>query len=83
MSIDQWWIAIFGPTAIFLSMSPRPEVARFGPVLGMISQPAWYIASIAAEQWGILFLSVLYTMSWCRGLYTHWGPTVVRWWKGC
>lgn len=72
--IGQLWIALFGVSAIWLSMSPEPKTARWGCVCGMASQPAWFYETWIAEQWGIFALSFLYLLSRMRGIKTHWWP---------
>lgn len=70
--IGQIWIAFFGVSAVWLSMSPNPNTARWGCVCGMISQPAWFYETYMAEQWGIFALCWCYAVSWARGIKTHW-----------
>jgi hypothetical protein len=41
-------------------------------VFGLIGQPFWFWAAIAAEQWGVLAVSVLYAIAWARGFYAFW-----------
>lgn len=72
MDWSQWWISVFGVAAIFL-VNVKPEhIRRWGPVMGIISQPAWFYATWKAEQWGIFALSAFYAYSWCMGVYNGW-----------
>lgn len=76
----QWWIGIFGVSAVFLVNTHNERVRRWGPIMGMISQPAWFYAAWAAEQWGILLLCSFYTYSWAMGVYNGWvRPNLQRW----
>lgn len=70
--IPQVGIAIFGVSAVFLVNQRERRVRRWGPICGMIGQPFWIWSSIAAEQWGILALTVLYTYSWGCGIRNNW-----------
>ena len=64
-TISQIGVAIFGITAIILVSKKN----KWGFVLGLLSQPFWYITSFINEQWGIFFLSIVYTGSWILGIY--------------
>lgn len=70
--IAQIFIAVFGVAAVWLSQDTRRSVQRWASVFGLASQPFWYCAAIETQQWGILFLSVVYTVAWCKGFYTFW-----------
>ena len=72
MTLDQIAIAIFGTIAAWLSQSRDNSARRWAPVMGMIGQPFWFYAAWLADQWGILAVSVLYTLAWMRGLWVHW-----------
>jgi hypothetical protein len=72
MSYEQIFIAILGVTAIWLSQDPRQEWRRFGCLFGLAGQPFWFIATIKAEQWGIVVLCAFYTFAWGRGVWTNW-----------
>lgn len=63
--ISQIGIAIFGVTAIILVAKKN----KWGFVLGLISQPFWYITSFINKQWGVFFVSIIYTFSWALGIY--------------
>jgi hypothetical protein len=75
LPFDQIGIVLFGMTAVWLVNDHRPEVARWGPVLGLISQPFWYWTSLAHHQWGIAVCSLVYTWSWYRGVRNKWRKT--------
>ncbi|MCX6726185.1 MAG: nicotinamide mononucleotide transporter [Candidatus Shapirobacteria bacterium] len=63
--IAQIGISIFGVAAIILVAKKN----KWGFVLGLISQPFWYITSFVNKQWGIFFLTIVYTGSWILGIY--------------
>ena len=68
MSIDQFFIMIFGCSAIWL-VSRKEDYRKWGYLIGLISQPFWFYSSYKAEQYGIFFLSLFYTYSWTQGVY--------------
>jgi hypothetical protein len=72
LSIDQAVIAVFGVAAVWLSQDSREKFRRWAPVCGLISQSAWLYASYTAQQWGVLALTVLYTVAWANGMRTYW-----------
>jgi len=63
--ISQVGITIFGIMAIILVAKKN----KWGFVFGLISQPFWFMTAYLNKQWGVLFLSVVYTFSWCLGIY--------------
>lgn len=70
--IDQIGIAVCGVSAVFLSQDKRESWRRWACVFGLAGQPFWFLATLHAEQWGIMALTVLYTYSWLRGVRTYW-----------
>src|SRR3546814_9387313 len=64
-------------TAVFLSMDGRESRRRWAPVLGLLGQPGWFVAAVHAHQLGVLLVAVLYTLAWCRGLWTYWRPSAI------
>lgn len=70
--IAQLFIALFGVSAIFLSQSPNGRARKYACLLGLAGQPAWFYATISAEQWGMVALCCFYTVAWGRGVKTHW-----------
>ncbi|MFV0662732.1 hypothetical protein [Denitromonas sp.] len=71
--IAQLGIAIFGVLAVWLAQDARIERRRWAPVFGLIGQPFWVWMAWTAQQWGVLLLCALYTVSWARGL-RMWRP---------
>jgi hypothetical protein len=70
--IEQIGIALTGVIAIFLSQSKHVSLQRYACFFGLAAQPFWFYAAWTAQQWGILFMGVLYTAAWGKGLWTHW-----------
>lgn len=71
-TISQVGITIFGCSAIWLVGRRDQKLRRWGYVAGLCSQPFWFYTTIAAEQWGIVALSIWYTYAWASGLYNNW-----------
>jgi hypothetical protein len=63
--ISQAAIFILGTSAIILIAKKN----KWGFVAGFLSQPFWYITAYTNEQWGIFFVSFVYTISWSFGIY--------------
>jgi hypothetical protein len=69
---SQLMIAIFGVAAVNLSQSDRHEHQKWAGIFGLIGQPFWFYAAYTSQQWGIFFLSFLYTVAWGKGVYRFW-----------
>ena len=67
----QIWIIILGGSAIWF-VSRLEDWRKWGYVLGLLSQPAWFYTALVNKQWGILLLSVWYTYAWGSGVYNFW-----------
>ncbi len=63
--ISQIGLTIFGVAAIFLVAKKN----KWGFVVGLFSQPFFFITSVINKQWGLFILSILYTFSWMFGIY--------------
>jgi nicotinamide riboside transporter PnuC len=63
--ISQIGITFFGVIAVILVAKKN----KWGFVFGLLSQPFWFITSYLNQQWGIFFLSIVYTLSWLFGIY--------------
>jgi nicotinamide riboside transporter PnuC len=64
-AILQTMIFVLGVGAIILISKKN----KWGFVLGLLSQPFWIITSYNSDQWGIFFLSLVYTVTWGFGIY--------------
>lgn len=67
MSLDQWIILIFGPSALGFSFTEKYRY--WGPVSGMIGQGAWWVTLVNHAQWGAVIASVAYQAAWIYGLW--------------
>jgi hypothetical protein len=66
--IAQIGIAVFGVLAVWLSQDEHTARRRWAPVFGLLGQPFWVWMAWSGQQWGVLILCALYTVSWARGL---------------
>lgn len=70
--MEQIGIAIFGVVAVWLSQDANASRRKYAPIFGLCSQPFWFYTAYINQQWGVLFLSLLYTVSWIKGIHTYW-----------
>jgi nicotinamide riboside transporter PnuC len=63
--IVQIAIFILGASAIILVARKN----KWGFVIGLLSQPFWFITSYQNQQWGIFLVGIIYTISWIYGIY--------------
>lgn len=77
LQLDQVAIAILSAAAIVLLTEPG-AIARWGFVVGLISQPFWICATWRARQTGMFVVSVLYLPIWIRGILIHF-PELRAW----
>lgn len=70
--ITQIIIAFTGIVAICLTQTPGKDLQRWACIFGLAGQPFWFIAALDAEQVGVLFVSVFYSIAWCYGFWEHW-----------
>lgn len=63
--IAQIGVSIFGIAAIVLVFRKN----KWGFLFGLLSQPFWFITSFVNKQWGVFFLTIIYTFSWAYGIY--------------
>lgn len=69
---SQFYIAIFGVTAVALSQSEHQARRKWAGIFGLVGQLFWFHAAYTGEQWGIFILCFLYTIAWSKGVYTTW-----------
>ena len=72
ISIQDLGIMVFGVTAIWLSQDRDEKFRKWASVFGLLGQPFWFYSSFTSEQWGIFFLSFLYSWSWFKGFKLYW-----------
>lgn len=68
----QFGIALFGVSAIWMSQHNDREIRKWACISGLCAQPFWLYTTVVASQWGIVFMTVFYTLAWWRGVKTYW-----------
>lgn len=58
--------------ATWCSQDSRVQVQKWAPIFGLLAQPLWLYTSLVNSQWGILFLTFVFTYIWFKGLRNHW-----------
>ncbi len=64
--ISQIGIFTFGVVAIFLIAIKN----KWGFVIGLLSQPFWFMTAWINDQWAVFLLSIIYMFNWGLGIYT-------------
>lgn len=72
LPVDQIGIALTGTVAVFLTQSVHEHRRRYACLFGMLGQPFWFWSAIEAAQWGVTFVTFLYTAAWMKGVWVHW-----------
>ena len=67
----QYGVLFFGPAAIWV-VGWKGKRRRWGYILGLASQPFWFITLYHNEQWPIFIVAFIYTYSWCSVIWNHW-----------
>jgi hypothetical protein len=70
--VAQALIAVTGLTAAWLSNSPRFKARRWACVISLIGQPAWLYTAWQSQQWGVILVTIGYTVAFIRGVHTYW-----------
>lgn len=71
--MTQLAIALFGLTALLFAMGNHPGRRKWAPVIGLLGQPFWFIATIPTAQWGMVALCCAYSLVYIRGIFMQWG----------
>ena len=71
-TIAQALIFVFGCAAIFMVALPATNPwQKWGYVVGLLSQPAWFYTSIFHGQIGVFLVSCIFTGSWIFGIWVR------------
>lgn len=73
--MTQLALAFFGLTALYMATGSNPRARRWAPVVGLAGQPFWVAFSMGAEAWGLLALSLAYSVVYLRGAWVQWKAT--------
>jgi hypothetical protein len=66
--VCQTMIFICGAGSIYL-LSRNDKYSKYGMVLGLVSQPFWYITAYLTNSYGIFAVNLVYTMSYINGIF--------------
>ena len=72
MQMTQAIILITGAIAIWLSQCSGLAARRWACLVGLAGQPFWLVSTWDSGQWGMLALSVFYTVAWLNGVRVYW-----------
>lgn len=61
---------VVGAVAITLIASPR--TVKWGMVLGLWNQIAWWYVAIHDQAWGVVAVNALYAANYVRGIRNYW-----------
>ncbi len=70
--IEQVAIGILGISSVWLSQERELRLRRYACLCGLTAQPFWFYATYKANQYGMMFLCIVYTIAWSRGIYNNW-----------
>lgn len=70
--LNQLGLAVFGLSAAWMSMGRSPRQRRWAPVVGLVGQPFWLAFAIHARAYGLLAVSIVFTLVYLRGVLVQW-----------
>lgn len=73
-ALIQFWLAGCGLVALWLATDWRPSWRRAAPVVGLCGQPAWLWFAWDAQAFGLLLLSLAYTVVYLRAAVIQYRP---------
>lgn len=66
--VGQTVILICTSIAIFLLLAENPKLRFYGCIVGLLGQPFWLYSTWHSQQYGMLIVSVWYTLNYFRGI---------------
>ena len=67
----QWLILILGALTQF-GVTGKSKAGRFfGFSIGILAQPLWFWTAYQNNQWGIIWMDVVYTVAYIRGCWNN------------
>lgn len=72
LDISQLGISIFGSAAFLLVTREEAKAQKAGVILGLVSNPFWWLMVVATSQWLTIPVHALYTYGWLRKTYVLW-----------
>lgn len=65
----QLWVLVTTGASVWLMSNPHNRrYRRLGCWLGLAAQPVWFFSTFQNFQWGMFLLSIVFTVSYLRGL---------------
>ncbi len=64
-------IFVCGTGAIWL-LNQNNKYSKYGVLLGLFSEPFWFVSAYHSRSWGIFALTFIYTVSYIVGVYNFW-----------
>lgn len=74
----QLGLAVFGLTALHLSMGTSERGRYLAPFIGLAGQPLWLLFAWWHGAWGLFLLSLAYTAVYLRGARLRWRDRKVK-----
>ncbi len=74
--MEQLGIAMFGLTALWLSMGNSHSGRKWAPLIGLAGQPFWLLYALKTNGWGLGLLVAAYTAVYLRGAWIQWKEPV-------
>jgi hypothetical protein len=65
-------LALFGLTAMWLSMGHSARGRKWAPLIGLAGQPFWMVFAWQVEAWGLIPLATAYSVVYARGAWVQW-----------
>lgn len=66
--MSQFFMALFGLSAMALALSPRPTCRAWAPMVGLYGQPAWAYFAYETHALGLGVLVAAYTTVYIRAI---------------
>lgn len=63
--------AIFVTTVIAMALLTEPGYIKLGCIVGLCSQPLWFVATWRARQVGMFLVACVQTGFWIRGIVAY------------
>ncbi len=70
-AIAEVMIFVLGSSAVFF-LNLNNKWSKWGAILGLLSEPFWFMSAWLSKSWGIFAVSFIYTISYIIGLYNFW-----------
>lgn len=71
LTISEVLIFVLGSGAVFL-LNLNNRWSKWGAIIGLLSEPFWFLSAWESASWGIFAVSFIYTISYINGVYNFW-----------